>query len=461
MSAIKIKKGLDIPIKGRPQGDVRPFKRSGESSASIKRISLNLSEFNDLKFSLILKLNDKVRIGDPIAEDRSCPGRMFVSPAAGTIVEIRRGLKRSLLDIVIERDENETFKKFSPIDPKFSSRDEIIKRLLEGGGFSRIKRRPFDVLADPRHLPRTIFVKAIESLPFNPPPEMQVSGNESLFQIGLDALKKMSLGEVHLVYKKDSPLFKHFKNVQLHTAEGPHPIANPSLHIQEIDPILSNQDIIWTIDALDVLILGSLLVKGQYYIERVIGIGGPACLSDQCGFFKVREGFPIEALIAGRASHGESPIRIISGDVLTGHKAESDDFLGFFDYACVLIRENTDRQMLHFLRLGSDKFTASRSYLSGFFNNPSQPFDFTTSQHGEKRPFIDGAIYDKVMPLHVPTVNLVKAVMAEDYELAENLGLLEVVPEDFALPSFIDPSKIEMTEIIKNGLKAYSKEVLQ
>ncbi len=460
MVAIKIKKGLDIPIAGKPTGNVEPFTQSGQANKSIKQIGLNLSEFGELRFTLIAKLNDKVRIGDPIAEDRLCPGRMFVSPASGTITEIRRGLKRVLHDIVIEIDQVEDIKKFPPLDPNHATREDIIKRLMEGGGFSHIRRRPFDILADPRHLPRTIFVKAIESLPFYPPAELQVQGYENLFQAGLDALKKMTDGKVNLIHSAGSSFFSHFKNVQIHTAEGPHPVGNLSLHIQEIDPVRSTQDIIWTLDAHDVLVLGSLLSNGEYFIERVIGIGGPACIADQTGFFKVREGFPIEALLAGRVPHADGPIRIISGDVLTGHQVESDDFLGFNDYALVLVRENVDREMLHFFKLGTNKYTASGSYLSGFLNPNKQSFDFTTNQHGEERPFIDGSMYDKVMPLDVPTMNLVKAVMAEDYELAEKLGLLDVVPEDFALPTFVDPSKIEMTEIIKNGLRAYSKDVL-
>lgn len=461
MVAIKIKKGLDIPISGKPFGDIKPFNPSGQASKTIKQIGLNLSGFTDLRFTLTAKLNDKVRIGDPLVEDRFCPGRMFVSPAAGTLTEIRRGLKRTLHDIVIEIDPIESIKKFTPLDPNHATRDEIIQRLMEGGGFSHIRRRPFDLLADPRHLPRTIFVKALESLPFYPPAELQVKGYEMLFQAGLDALKKMTEGPVHLVQSANSPFFSSFKNVQLHTAEGPHPVANPSLHLQEIDPVRSTQDNIWTLDAHDVLVLGSLLLKGEYFIERVIGIGGPACIPDQTGFYRVREGFPIEALLAGRVPHADGSIRIISGDVLTGHQVESDDFLGFNDYALVLVRENVDREMLHFFRLGANKYTASGAYLSGYLNPSKQSFDFTTNQHGEERPFIDGSMYDKVMPLHVPAMNLVKAVMSEDYELAEKLGLLDVVPEDFALPTFVDPSKIEMTEIIKNGLRAYSKDVLQ
>ncbi len=59
---------------------------------------------------------------------------------------------------------------------------------------------------------------------------------------------------------------------------------------------------------------------------------------------------------------------------------------------------------------------------------------FTTSLHGEPRPFVTNETYEKVMPMRIPTMLLVKALLAEDYDLAEELGLLEVDSEDFALP---------------------------
>lgn len=143
-----------------------------------------------------------------------------------------------------------------------------------------------------------------------------------------------------------------------------------------------------------------------------------------------------------------------------GKKVTPEDFLGFGDTVFTVIPENTEREFLHFMGLGYDKYSFSKAYLSGHLDNKKREYSFTTNQHGEHRPFIDSTLYDKVMPLNVPTMLLVKAVMAEDFEVAETLGLLEVDSEDFALPTFVCPSKMEMTEIIKTGLKQYAKEVL-
>lgn len=464
MAFIKIKKGLDIPIEGKPEGHAKSFIPGGEVSPlrTPQLISLNLRTFQDLKFKLLIKQDEVVKLGQPLVEDRSTPGRMFVAPAAGIIKEIRRGYKRSLLDIIIAmtQGEEEQHQEYQKISVQNATREMLIDRMKVGGIFSHIYARPFQRLADPHKTPRSIFVKAIESAPFVPPAEMQVQGHEKEFQIGLEALTKLTEGAVHLIYRSGSTCkaFTEARQVKKHTAEGPHPVSNPSLHIQTLDPIKNAADIVWTINAHHVVALGYLLEHGRHHIERVISIAGPGILPDRTGYFKSREGYPISPLLAGRIHKG--PQRFISGDPLMGHKVGEEDFLGFEDYVFCVIPENFSREFLHFFRLGISKYSFSKAYLSGHLNNAHREYFFTTNQHGEHRAFIDSTLYDEVQPLAVPTMLLVKAVMAEDFELAESLGLLEVVGEDFALPSFVDPSKMEMNEIIAQGLKRYASEVL-
>lgn len=463
MAHIKITKGLDIPIKGKPSGNIQGLQLSGEASAQSKPtlIALNLDPFEDIRFKLLAKSGDTVKIGQPLVEDKATPGRVWASPAAGVITEVRRGLKRRLLDVVIEIAENEEYEEREPLNINTASKEDIIEKLKVGGLFAHIRSRPFSLLANPEKEPRSIFVKAIESAPFVPPAEMQVEGHEIDFQIGLEALAKLTSGSVHLIYPKDCT-FKPFieaKNVQKHTAEGPHPIGTSSVHIQHLDPIKSVEDVVWTLNAHDVVAIGHLLRTGRYFIDRVISIAGPGVIPERTGFFKVRAGYPIKSLISNRIKKG--PVRLISGNPLTGQKVEQDGFLGFDHYSFCAIPESVSREFLHFFRLGIDKYSYSGAYLTGHLNNKSREYDFTTSKHGEHRAFIEPSLYDKIMPLAIPTMQLVKAVMSEDYDLAEELGLLEVDSEDFALPTFVCPSKMEMTEIIKQGLKAHAAEVLE
>ncbi len=463
MVHIKVKRGLDIPISGKPSGKVQPIILGGEAKEhkTPKTISLNLDPFEDLRFKLLAKKGDRVKIGEPLVEDKSTPGRVFTSPAGGVIIEVRRGLKRRLIDIVIAPDPNEEEIIHGEINVEQASKKQILDQLLKGGIFALIRQRPFNILANPEKSPRQIFVKAIESAPFIPPAELQVEGMESAFQTGLDALSKLTDGSVHLVYHKDSECkaFTHAQNVQKHTIEGPHPAGTHSLHIDRIDPIQNAEDVIWTLNVYDVVSLGYLLAAGRTYTKRVISIAGPGLIQERTGYFKVRNGCPIENLISNRLKTGF--IRLISGDPLNGKKVESDEFLGFYHFCFCAIPENVNRELLHFFRLGLHKYSCSRAYYSGHIDPKNRDYDFTTNLHGEPRAFIDPTLYDHVMELNVPAMQLVKAVMAEDYDLAEELGLLAVDSEDFALPTFVCPSKIEMTEIIKEGLRAYSSEVIE
>lgn len=463
MSHIKITKGLNIPIGGKPEGPVRSLVAGGEASAlgAPPFLALNLINFPEIKFRLLVKVGDVVKTGEPLVEDKSTPGRVWVSPGTGIVKDIRRGLKRTLQSIIIEVGKQEEAYPHPTIDVDRATREELIDVLKKGGHFANIRSRPFSFLADPKKKPRSIFVKALESAPFAPPAELQVIGHEKEFQTGLDALKKLTDGKVHLVYNKDTTCkaFTHAQNVEKHTAEGPHPVSNVSVHIQHIDPIASADATIWTIDTLDVISMGYFLSTGRTFTGRVISIAGPGIIPDKIGFFKVRNGYPIASLVSGRIQKGW--MRLISGNPLMGNKVSIEDFMGYYDNVFCAIPENTHREFLHFFRLGTDKYSFSRAYLSGHLSNSDRDYPFTTSQHGEHRAFVDSSLYDKVQPLHISTMPLVKAVMAEDYDLAEQLGLLEVDSEDFALPTFVCPSKTEMTEIIKNGLKIYAKDVLQ
>lgn len=463
MVHIKINKGLDVPIGGKPQGNPKPLIPSGEASSltTPQHIGLELSSFDELKFRVLVRLEDKVKLGQPLVEDKDCPGRYFVSPAGGIIREIRRGLKRRLLDITIEVAKEEEIEKHPIINPQQISRQEIIERLKLGGLFSHIRQRPFNFLANPNKTPRSIFIKAVESAPFVPPAEMQVTGYEKEFQTGLNILSRLTEGNVNLIYR-DSTSFKPFleaQGVKKHTVEGPHPSANASIHIAHIDSIKSIEDVIWTLNAHAVVAIGYLFMHGEYFVPRIISIAGPGILEDRTGYFKIREGFPISGLLAGRVKKGFT--RFISGDPLTGHQVLSEDFLGYEDTVFCAIPENTKREFMHFFRLGTDKFTFSGTYLSGHLDPKNHQYDFTTNQHGEHRPFIDSSMSDEVMPLNISTMHLVKAVLADDYDLASELGLLEVDSEDFALPSFVCPSKIDMIDIIKKGLQRYAADMLK
>jgi Na+-transporting NADH:ubiquinone oxidoreductase subunit A len=68
-------------------------------------------------------------------------------------------------------------------------------------------------------------------------------------------------------------------------------------------------------------------------------------------------------------------------------------------------------------------------------------------------------LYEKVLPMDIYPMQLFKAILAEDIDMMENLGIYEVAEEDFALCEFICPSKIEIQSIIRKGIDLMIKEM--
>jgi len=441
---IKIKRGLNIPFRSSTRSAISSLPKP-------TKVALNLNVFDDIRFKLLVKVGDSVKIGQPLAENKAVPGQLFLSPAGGVVCELKRGLKRRLLDIVIDVADHE--KEYIHKVPENLSKESLLELFLRAGIFPHIRLRPFDLIADPTHLPRAIFVRAVELRPLVPPADKQVEGREAFFAKGLETLGKIA--KVHLVHEEGSRCrsFINAEGVERHSVEGPYPASNPSVHIHHVMPIKKVSDYTWTIDVEGVITIGKLMVEGKYYIDRVIGLGGEGVFED--AYFHGRMGYPIAELTKGRVK--EELLSYISGDPLSGNSADPTDFLGFFDSCVSVLPVNVKRQKFHFLRLGQNKYSATRTYLSGFF--PKKSYPFTTNQHGEERAFVDPAIYDKVMPMRIPTAHLVKALLAQDFELAEILGVYEVAAEDFILPTFICPSKIEMVAIVKQGLHLFAKEM--
>ncbi len=427
MAHIKIKKGLNIPLSGLPTGEVKDL-QSAEAA-------LDFSPFNaTIQPRLLVAIGETVQIGQPLIEEKNEPHRIWTSPSSGVVKEIRRGEKRALEAIVIQSDgQFHTLKATPEADP--------VQFLLKNGLLQYLWKRPFNLPAHPNQKPRSIFVKAIESGPFTPPAELQLKGRESYFQAGLNLLA--SIAPVHLIYQHDA--FRSFQHVTSHTAEGPHPISNPSLHIQLLDPILSSGDVVWTIDTYGVIAIGQTIETGMGHPPKIIALAGGGVIPEQRGYYRVTEGASIQSIITDKLTG--SPARLISGDPLCGLETSAEGFLGLGHTVVCSIEETPKRSWLHFFRLKSPAFTSSGAYIQ----NTKPPI--STRLHGEERAFIDPNVYDKVMPLQIPTVPLIKAILAEDFETAETLGILEVVPEDFALPTFICPSKVEMMEIVRKGLQ--------
>jgi len=82
-----------------------------------------------------------------------------------------------------------------------------------------------------------------------------------------------------------------------------------------------------------------------------------------------------------------------------------------------------------------------------------------TNNHGELRAFVVSGEYEKVFPFDIFPVQLLKAILNEDIDAMEKLGLYELVEEDFALCEVVCTSKINVQNIVRDGLNLLRSEV--
>lgn len=447
MNTIKVKNCLKFPFDTNSSAEEIIKLEPGNLAA------LDLDPFESLRFDFLKKKDDKVLIGEPIACNKDKDDQIFVSPASGTIVDIIRGEKRRPLKVVIETS-GEEYKEFdlSKIGEDF---ENLASFFSQAGVLPYITKRPFCQIPKPEDRPGAIFIQGFETDPFATPSELKIIGLESEFQKGLEVLSKIS-EKIFLCCSKEShEKFRSFEYAKTKVFKGAYPASNPSVHISTLFPILKPSDIRWSLGIEGVLLIGHLYKHGRYLNRKIIRLVNQEKGNFESTYFEVNKGAKVDFCFKDKS---EQEYEFLSGTYLRGSRLAKDGYLGFFHDALMSLRRNKEREFFHFFNVGLNKYTATKTYLSGFFQK--QRFTLTTNQHGEIRPFVDADIYQKVMPLDVPVMDLVKAIMAEEFELAIELGLLEIVPEDFILPTFICPSKIEMVEIVKAGFDKYVSEYL-
>ncbi len=449
MGVFTVRQGRDIKIKGAASKEL-------VNSPLPSRIALKPTDLRGLKSRILVRENDVVKVGTPILIDKLRPEIKVVSPVSGKISLIERGDKRVLLRIVIDcdgRQEPIVFRQFSPNEIKSLSDQDTKVHLLEGGCWPFIRQRPFSKIANPSDHPKSIFVQAINTEPLAPDIDFILKNKEQLFQAGLDVLKCLTNGNVHLCMAKDaeSKALTQAQNVLTHQFSGPHPCGNVSTHIHFIDPIKKG-DIVWYLHALDVLRIGHLFLNGTFLPEKYVAVTGEGAKNRV--YLKTIIGAPLRNLVEPENNKG--PARYISGNILSGTNVGMDGSLSLYDSQVTVIPEGGRRTFLGWLTPGFCSYSFTKTFVSSFL--PKTEASLDTDTHGSNRAIVLNEIYDELVPLDIMTYFLVKAVLAGEIEETEKLGILECDEEDFALCSFACPSKVDVSGIIRSGLDLLEKE---
>jgi Na+-transporting NADH:ubiquinone oxidoreductase subunit A len=444
---IKITRGLNINLKGEAE---RVF-----ATAPLPEVfAIKPTDFYGIIPKLLVKQGDQVKAGTPLFYDKNNEKVKFTAPVSGEVVEIVRGEKRKILEIKILADKEISYQEFTKADPKNLSREVIIETLLESGTWPFIRQRPYNTIANPNQKPKSIFISAFETAPLAPDNDFILHGHGEDFQIGLDAIAKLTDGKVHLNVSADlavSKVFTNSKGVQVNKFSGPHPAGNVGVQIHHLDPI-NKGEVVWFLYPQDVLAIGKLFKEGKYDATRVIALTGSQVKSPK--YFKTIQGCSLKNILSGNLL--EEKNRIISGNVLMGSQVLPEGFLGFYDTQVTVIPEGDEPEFMGWLIPSSDRFSMSRTFFSWL--TPGKEYELNTNLHGEERAFVVTGEYEKVFPFDIYPVQLLKSILVEDIDLMEKLGIYEVAEEDFALCEFVCTSKIDSQKIIRKGMDMIKKE---
>lgn len=455
---IFLRKGLNIPLKGSAASHIA-------RSISPDIIAVKPSDFRGLNPKLLVKEGDTVKAGTPVMADKKRDDILICSPVSGTVKEVVRGEKRKLMEILIESDKKNEYQQFSvPNHRKDASAEEIKQVLLSSGLWAFIKQRPYGILADPDKEPKAIFISAFDSAPLAADLDFTMRNDFENMQVGIDVLSKLTPGGIHMSLHADnfagSPMHR-LERVKTHIFDGPHPAGNVGVQIHHISPI-NKGEIVWTIDLNSLAAIGRLFSKGVFDLKKVIAITGPRA-KKPC-YVETIPGMPLKDIaefveLTPEKKSGELlPVRYISGNVLTGDNVGENGYLGVFHNQITLISEGKYKEMFGWaLPLRSQKFSISRSYFSWLM--PSKKYSLDSNLNGGERAFVVTGVYEKVLPMDILPMYLLKAIMAEDIDKMEQLGIYEVIEEDFALCEFVCPSKTEIQAIISQGINLMIKEM--
>jgi Na+-transporting NADH:ubiquinone oxidoreductase subunit A len=455
MALHQIKKGLDLPIKGRPTQEIR-------SGQPVRHVALLGHDYPMMKPRMHVTEGDVVKRGQILFEDRKGEGVNFTAPAAGTVKAIHRGDKRAFLSLVIELNKTELKNEKNAEQVSFSSfksqsisswDGEGVRALLsESGMLTAIRTRPYDRVPSVNDTCKAVFVTAIDTNPLAPDVAIALKGNEQDFKAGLEILTKLTEGKVFLCVGKDwNQDTDSIEGVQKETFDGPHPAGLVGTHIHTLSPV-SRSHKVWHVNYQDTVAIGHLFRTGNLFVERVVSVAGPG--AKEPGLIKTRIGASVTELTS-KALVADKEIRTISGSVLFGYKAtdELTGYLNRYHHQISCLEEDRERVLLGWLTPGGDKFSTIRAFLSKWIpNSEPEAYDFTTTSHGSHRAMVPIGMFERVMPLDIMATFLLRSVLMGDLERAEQLGCLELHEEDLALCSFVSPGKEEYGKALRKVL---------
>ncbi len=446
---IYLKQGLNIPIAGVAAQETKKV-------IVPDVVAVKPTDFRGLVPKLLVREGDKVLAGTPVLADKMSQNILFASPVSGVVAEVVRGEKRKLLEVRIKADETQEYVDYGTKRVAEMSAEQIKEALLAAGLWPALIQRPYGIIADPEVKPKAIFVSAFSTAPLAADSEFTLKDEVANIQTAIDALGKLTDGGVHLSINSENysgTPFHKLNNVIVHTFSGKHPAGNVGVQIHHISPIRKGETV-WTVSLHMLAAIGKLFNTGKYDVSRKIAVTGPKAIAPA-----YVDGLPGISMTDIKEFYNASEnLRFVSGDVLTGKNIGAEGFLGFHDNQVTILEEGDKYELLGWAKpFRPSLFSASRTYFSWL--TPKKKYDMDTNLHGGPRAFVVNDVYGKVLPMELYPVYLLKACLANDIDKMEKFGIYEVLEEDLALCEYVCPSKIDIQQIITDGIALMLKEM--
>lgn len=438
---IKIKKGLDIPLEGMATG-------TPVADCGTELFAIVPDDFPGYTWKVSVRPGDKVTCGAPLLFAKETPELQLVSPVSGTVEEVHRGERRKIEYVSVRRDGEEGCFRFeNPAD-----KSNLLSNLKKSGLYALMRQRPFDIVPVDDS-PRDIFVTAFDSAPLAP--SLTDDKVMKYLEAGLEALSTLTAGKIYLGIRKGSGITSRVAEVV--EFQGPHPAGNVGVQIEAISPV-NKGETVWALDAVTAARIGRFVKEGFVDMSATVAVTGEGVSNPK--IVSTTIGANLATLLKGHLRDDEGKLRIISGNVLTGHKEEKEGWLRYPYRQITVIPEGDEAdEFMGWASMNPKKYSVKKTF-PAFLLGLRKPYPFDARIKGGHRAMILSGEYDKVFPFDIYPEYLIKAILAKDIERMEQLGIYEVAPEDFALPEFVDTSKIELQKIVREGLDYLRKETM-
>ena len=444
---VSLKKGLNLNLAGG-LGDDAPV-----VAVTPSRIAIVPDDFPGFTPKLDVAEGDCVVAGTPLLHDKSDSRVKLVSPVGGTVEAVVRGARRKIERVVVKTDaaSSGTADSFGSLG---SANGEALRTaLMESGLWAMMRRRPYDIVPLPSDEPRSIMVTAMDTAPLALSLEKMVAGCETDIKAGVKALKKLTSGTIYIGVGVGSAM-PDIEDAEIVEFPHIHPAGNAGVQIANIEPV-NKGEVVWTLDIVTLARIGHLISTGSVDWSVSVAVTGSELVTPK--IVKTVAGADMADVIGGDIKEDSRHHRVISGNVLTGVPVGTDGFLRYPYRQVTVIPEGDDAdEFMGWASMSPSKMSVSPSCIGRFLRRKFAP---DARLNGGRRAMIMSGEYDKVFPMDILPEYLIKAIIAKDIDRMEALGIYEVAPEDFALAEYVDPSKLELQKIVRDGLDYLRSEV--